>query len=217
MVEHVNIQSADCHEPKHISVGTTADAGKVITSSSSSDGVSTYRFLEGEEISSGSASNNFVLSPTGSGSSEWRSPTISAFGHVENATLNITAGTPVKVPFTSYDISTKRDGTAWGAVTSNGFVFPETGTYIVHYELSVKIGANEDLLFRCDTDTPVLSATTDVRISCETGGVDRHFTVSGRQAIVGTAGETVSLFVDSNAGNYNGSINRASMTAFFVE
>lgn len=45
MVEHVDISSSQCHEPKHISVASTADTGKVITASSSVNGTSEFRKL----------------------------------------------------------------------------------------------------------------------------------------------------------------------------
>ena len=50
MAEHVTITSANCHEPKHITSSTTADAGKVITPSSSVNGTSTLRLLTVEDI-----------------------------------------------------------------------------------------------------------------------------------------------------------------------
>jgi hypothetical protein len=44
-IEHSTLGHSLVHEPKHITIATTADAGKVITSSSSTNGVSTYRKL----------------------------------------------------------------------------------------------------------------------------------------------------------------------------
>src|SRR5690625_406450 len=44
-IEHTDIDSAGCHEPKHFSNATTADAGKVLTPSSTTDGVSVLRTL----------------------------------------------------------------------------------------------------------------------------------------------------------------------------
>lgn len=49
-MEHVNIPSANCHEPKHISDASTGDAGKVITPSASTPGVSVLRFLTPSDI-----------------------------------------------------------------------------------------------------------------------------------------------------------------------
>lgn len=50
MVDHVNLVSAACHEPRHISIATTADAGKVITPSDSVSGTSELRLLTAEDI-----------------------------------------------------------------------------------------------------------------------------------------------------------------------
>ena len=50
-VAHVDIEDADCHEPKHITSATTADSGKVITASSSSNGESQFRLLTTSDIS----------------------------------------------------------------------------------------------------------------------------------------------------------------------
>lgn len=49
-LQHASLQHALCHEPKHITISSTTDAGKVITSSSSTSGVSVYRNLVESEI-----------------------------------------------------------------------------------------------------------------------------------------------------------------------
>lgn len=51
MPEHVDIQNADCHEPKHITDALTSDAGKVITPSSTTAGDSELRKLLRSELS----------------------------------------------------------------------------------------------------------------------------------------------------------------------
>lgn len=50
-IQHSAIESADAHEPKNFSTATSADAGKTLTPSSSTDGVSVLRKLASEEIS----------------------------------------------------------------------------------------------------------------------------------------------------------------------
>ena len=62
MPAHVGLQHADCHEPRHITISTIADAGKVITPSSSASGSSELRFLTVEEIEGALAaiSNNIA-------------------------------------------------------------------------------------------------------------------------------------------------------------
>ena len=49
-IEHASLGSSDCHEPKHISNSNTSDAGKVITPSRTSNGVSELRYLRAEDV-----------------------------------------------------------------------------------------------------------------------------------------------------------------------
>lgn len=51
-VQHSSLASADCHEPKHVSGTTVADAGKVITPAATA-GTSELRKLRADEISEG--------------------------------------------------------------------------------------------------------------------------------------------------------------------
>lgn len=51
--QHSTIQSADCHEPKHITDATMSESGKVLTPSNSSDGVSVLRYLTLSDITAG--------------------------------------------------------------------------------------------------------------------------------------------------------------------
>ena len=71
-MEHANIPSEECHEPKHITNTTTSDAGKVITPSSSTDGTSVLRRLLANELAEGAdvalytgILANDVISPQG--------------------------------------------------------------------------------------------------------------------------------------------------------
>jgi hypothetical protein len=50
MAEHVNTQHVDTHEPRHITISTTADTGKVITPSATTSGESELRQLDSTEI-----------------------------------------------------------------------------------------------------------------------------------------------------------------------
>ena len=49
-IEHASLGSSDCHEPKHISNTNTGDTGKVLTPSSTSNGVSELRYLNAGDI-----------------------------------------------------------------------------------------------------------------------------------------------------------------------
>ena len=69
--EHSTITSADCHEPKGITSATTADAGKVITPSSSTNGESTLRKVTFAELDASAGSSNEVFIADGAGSGSW--------------------------------------------------------------------------------------------------------------------------------------------------
>lgn len=58
--QHSAILSADCHEPKHITNATTADAGKVITPSSATNGISVLRKIASTELSDATTLNSAI-------------------------------------------------------------------------------------------------------------------------------------------------------------
>ncbi len=55
MAEHVDIISAECHEPKYMTNATTADHGKVLTPSSTINNVSELVQLEIADLSDGAS------------------------------------------------------------------------------------------------------------------------------------------------------------------
>jgi len=58
-LEHTALNSSQVHEPKHITSATTSDAGKVITPSGATSGVSVLRALQLDELdTAGFRSNN---------------------------------------------------------------------------------------------------------------------------------------------------------------
>lgn len=57
-IEHSTMGHSSVHEPKHITISTTADAGKVITSSSTTNAVSVYRKLGVHELNAALAGQN---------------------------------------------------------------------------------------------------------------------------------------------------------------
>lgn len=58
-IQHSDIPHADCHEPKWLGIATSADAGKVITPSST-NGVSELRKLTFAEIATGTVKASFL-------------------------------------------------------------------------------------------------------------------------------------------------------------
>lgn len=57
-IEHSSLGHSQVHEPKHITISTTSDAGKVITPSSSTNGTSTLRKLGINELDPSVAAAN---------------------------------------------------------------------------------------------------------------------------------------------------------------
>jgi len=58
-LEHTALNSSQVHEPKHITSATTSDAGKIITPSGATNGVSQLRLLQLDELdTAGFRSNN---------------------------------------------------------------------------------------------------------------------------------------------------------------
>ena len=57
-IEHSTMGHSSVHEPKHITISTTADAGKVITNSSATNAVSVYRKLGVHELDAALAGQN---------------------------------------------------------------------------------------------------------------------------------------------------------------
>lgn len=66
-IQHVNIPSAGCHEPKHITDALVTDAGKVITPSATTPGTSVLRLLKGTELDSDAELVGRVLVTDGAG------------------------------------------------------------------------------------------------------------------------------------------------------
>ena len=64
-IQHEDIQHADCHEPKWLGIAVAADAGKVVTASST-DGLSEFRKLTFAELTAGDVKATFftLVDPT---------------------------------------------------------------------------------------------------------------------------------------------------------
>jgi hypothetical protein len=71
MPDHKTILNAETHEPKHITDGTTADAGKVITLSSVDDGESVLRNLNSSEVTNKRIALTTTLDDISTASSAW--------------------------------------------------------------------------------------------------------------------------------------------------
>ena len=128
MPEHVDIQSSQCHEPKHITSATTADAGKVITPSSVSNGVSVFRKLDAADIT---------------GLEDVTDPQYCQAGVVAGATsvAITTSDTDVSSVFSS-ELS---QGVDFDITSTNAFNIPVAGVYRASVSLEFDFG--EDVVF----------------------------------------------------------------------
>jgi len=126
-VEHVDIASANCHEPKHITISTTADSGKIITADSSVSGTSEFRAIKESDITEGMDILYCEIDDLGTNGSAWvvsnNAGTIEKIYSVIHAAISgsdetITAeidGTLV----TSSNITITQSGSAAGDVASS--------------------------------------------------------------------------------------------------
>jgi len=84
---HKNLPSSECHEAKQIIDATTADAGKVITPSASTNGVAVLRRLTLDDVDPGTASEDSLL-------------TVEAHTVVPTSTISITKAVTLISPDT---------------------------------------------------------------------------------------------------------------------
>lgn len=164
MAEHVNVQHADTHEPRHITISTTADAGKVITPSNSTNGVSVLRFLNISDIdSTGIAAGNYLTSD-GAGRIIGTLPAnTQAATSLSGAPISVPTGTFVKIPFSSIDFQTG----SWQLV-SNSLIVPESGTYRVDFNATIKFTGNTKRTFFLGAGADSTGTTSVVELDART-------------------------------------------------
>lgn len=214
MVEHVNIQHADTHEPRHITVSTTADAGKVITPSSSTNGVSVLRFLGITEIdSTGIPAGNYLASDGAGGFTGALPANTQVSTSLTGVPLSVPNGTFTKVPFSSMDFQTG----PWQLV-NNSLVIPEDGTYRVDFDASIKLtgSAKRTFFLTAGADsTGATSATTIDPATEKLGNISAtvFLALSGDD----NDADEVSLYITSDAAGGTTEIHRASLTLTKVQ
>jgi hypothetical protein len=215
MVEHVTIQHADCHEPKHITISTTSDAGKVITPSSSTSGVSTLRYLNINEVdSTGIPAGNYLTSD-GAGGFTGSVPTnVQATSSLSGSALTVPNGTFVKVPFSSIDFQA---GT-W-SIVSNSLIIPSDGTYRIDYSATVHLTVSSDIgkrtfLLTAGTDSagPTSASTVSVGEEASTDPDSAYTNISGTVFLTALEEDQVSLYISSDSTDGSVNIHRAVIT-----
>lgn len=132
MADHRTLTSADVHEPKWITSATTADAGKVITPSSSTSGISTLRKLTETDI-------------------DYTQKTKNKFGWNDISDSTYTSGAPRAIAASTRTLltnnasasqtDTSRLGTIWNVGGSYFQVNDLNATYLVKIQMKVKAAA----------------------------------------------------------------------------
>lgn len=128
-IEHKDIEDAQIHEPKHIKVSTTADAGKVITPSSTTDGESDFRKLDYSELTNtpGLPFSDYAIANVIDGSTivsvtAATDPLLDTDGDYENITTALSS-------FAS-------DTSDFGVTNPNQFTVATTGLYRIGFTLN---------------------------------------------------------------------------------
>ena len=126
-VQHKDLATADCHEPKLISATTTGDAGKVLTPSSTVAGTSQLRKLKPSELDYADVDhiNIEIIGNT----------TPDAIVIAGDLTLHTSADYDVITRFTE-DLDNAKSGFTFNNSTGE-MTFAQTGTYKLHAWLSV--------------------------------------------------------------------------------
>lgn len=207
IIQHVDLPSHLCHEPKHISTATTNDSGKVITPSSTNSGTSQLRYLKIEEIDSGSIPSGMSLVSDGAGSFTWAaSAAVEAYSSLASQVMP-SIGSWSKIPFTSIDYSMDAQGNSW-VMSSNSLTVPEDGTYVVEFTLSAKyesLGNGNQRFFEIDKETPGSSTNGRFNIyfpaaGSSEQGQDTYGNTSGSRVLECVQGDPISLYVFDTSG-----------------
>lgn len=138
-VQHTNLTSAQCHEPKHISSSLTSQSGMVITPSSTTAGTSELRSLTIEDIDSARPYGNYADSTYTSGSP-----------------LAIASGVRTKITCdglgsNTTEIDMPGGGSLWNSSTNKVTPFNEDDCYDLRVVLKANPGAtNEDVTLELD-------------------------------------------------------------------
>lgn len=188
--EHVTIGHAECHEPRHISVSSGVDAGKVITPSSSVAGTSVLRFLEGDEIASSNGPQGYTLVSNGDGTTSWvQNSAIYGYSHDTVNTGSIDINEPVPVNIT-HQSSNNQAGGNWGN-GANFLTIPQDGVYKLHFSASMNCSEAGTLYALASDVLP----TDDLMFNATNTNANDSVNVSG--VIVGnySSGTQIRLYV----------------------
>lgn len=165
-IAHSTIQSADCHEPKHITNATIADAGKVITPSSSVDGVSVLRKLGKADLSDGanvplrSEFATDAVNPQGWGKyvDSLATPSINVTTTDTKITIDsLGVGQVNKLPYTI-----RGTGFLWEALNNKITPVAEDDLYLISFTATVASLTSSPLHLKFSLDVGGDPAPTDV-------------------------------------------------------
>lgn len=188
-IQHASLGSADVHEPKHITLATTADAGKVITPSSTTNGISTLRKLNSTDI----VDNNFSQAFAYGGKTVKNNATVFAIPAAVDTTFNTASDfTQVTGIFENPDVHVASGVT----LQTNTVTVPYTGIYIIHHWAVVSSNnATTDIAFNLGVNGAV--STDRPTITRVIGANDRMLSAAHAYVAL-TAGAVLSLHVASS-------------------
>lgn len=166
-IAHSTIQSADCHEPKHVTNATVADAGKVITPSASTDGVSVLRKLGKADLSDGANiplreefQTSDIANPQGWGKyvDSLATPTLTINTTDSKITIDsLGAGQVDRLPFVI-----RGSGFLWEALTNKITPVGEDDLYLISFTATVASLTSAPLYVKFTLDVGGDVAPTDV-------------------------------------------------------
>lgn len=202
-ITHSTMVSADVHEPKHITTAVTGDNGKIITPSSSADGVSVLEQLDITDVTADgitTAGKNVVTTATG-GLVIADDPGATFGGahyHGGAVTTTISSSTVYVALNTAGMASTVLNGVteSSGQLTAVG-----EGNYILTMSIAFQLaaGTNEEIEFDFAVDGSVLGHG-QVRLV----GSSSDIGSLGNMVLHNlSAGEVVDIYVRNNTGTQN--------------
>lgn len=188
-VEHRTLGHADVHEPKHISISGTSDAGKVITSSATINGVSEYRKLKSSEIND----DTFAQYKAYGGKTIKNNATVIAKTAAVDTTFNTASDySQVTGLFESPDVAPFYNVTS----QTNTFTVPVTGHYVIDFwTVTSAAMANTDVAFNIGVNGAV---STDRPVTTRVIGANDRMCIAAHSQTLLTAGDVVSLWLASS-------------------
>lgn len=204
-IQHIDIPSEGCHEPRHITNAGVDEAGKVITPSDSTPGSSVLRFLSVEDLRNAPLTAGLGVVTDGAGGLSFGTPGLGVIygGHtITNNSTAIAVGAAVSPDFTAvadyvqvelFDFPNVQPSSGL-SVEANTFILPTGGVYEVSFWASVESSGIANTIA---LNFGVMSSSTIPRSAISTIPDSGVAVVGGHSYVTVADGEAVGLFVAS--------------------